>query len=219
MRIEVFGVLACALLCCAAVFLPAAKLVPRERSLVRNDSISLYGLGQSKEEVRGFLTGYRDSRTRRVGAEVLGKVAPHLRGRVRAHADETQEAIAALDSIRDEDIETVGTIAAAAAWALLALNLVVAGLVIGADPAHRRGRGRAIAALVGTLVVVAIGLGIHVVLRLAVDSANAELSYPLFSLRAGAYLIPAAAVGAAVASAALLLAFARRPRTDPAAAA
>lgn len=216
MRFEVFAVLACALLCCVGVFLPAGELAPKERSLIRNETISLYQLGGSKDSIREFLNRYRENTKRKIGTEVLGRVTPHLKGRVRAHARDTEDVIATLDSIRDEDLEKVGTIASVVVWAILGLNLVIAGLVIGADPRMRRGRGRAIAAIAAGVVVVGLAIAIHVVLRYAVDAANGELDYPLFALRAGAYLVPAAAIGSVAALVALQVTFSRAPRpADP----
>lgn len=203
--------------CCAGVLLPAGEVDIAGPSMIQHSSISLYQLGKSKESVRAFLHGYRDSTTRKVGAKVLGKVAPHLRGRARADVADVRDTMEVLDTIKDEDIETVGTITSATMWTLLALNAVAALLVYGVTAATSRLRLGA--ALVAALLAATIGVGIHLVLRRVVAEANTELGRDLFSLRVGAFVIPIAAVAAAGAMIALLVAHTRERRALAAAAA
>lgn len=210
-----FAFLAAALLCCVGLFLPAGQLDLTGKSMIAPATISLYKLGKSDEAVQDFLHGYRSSTSKKVGRKVLDKVAPHLKGRVASDASDVQDAMAALDTIKDEDVHTVGKIAAGLFWSLLALNLLGAYLIIGAHPAGGRGRGRAIGALATSVVAAVLAIAIHFVLREVVAAANDEVDRDLLSLRAGAYVIPVAAVLAVVAAIATLIAFAAASRRRP----
>jgi hypothetical protein len=209
-RAEVFLFLAAVLLCCVGLFLPAGQLDIVGAKVVKPATISVFELGRSEKAVKDFLTGYRDSTSRKIGARVLGKVAPHLKGRARSDAGDVQDAMAALDQIKDEDIKTVGTITAVVMWSLFALNVLGAYLVIGAHPALGRGRGRAIGALVTSLLAAALAVGVYLVLGRVVAEANNEVGAEMFSLRAGAYVIPAGAVAALAAAIALQVAYLKK---------
>jgi len=207
--------LAAAFLCCAGMFAPVGQLDLTGHSIVRTTSISLWKLGNSKEDVQTFLSGYRGSKTKKVGAAVLGKVAPHLRGRAASDASDVQEAMAALDELKDEDVETVGTFAAIVVWTLLGLNLLGAYLVLAAHPPSGRGRGRTILALITSLLASAISVGLLIGLGQVVALANDELGREMLSLRVGAYLVPLGAVGTLVATITLMVGFVRHRRRGP----
>lgn len=216
MRASVIAFLAAAFVCCVGIFLPAGQLDITGNSMVAPATISLYQLGSGEDDVRAFLDGYRDSVTKRVGAKVLAKVSPHLRGRARSDADDVQDAMAQLDTIRDEDIETVTTIAAAVMWTLLALNLLGAYLIIGASPVARRGRARAVGATVTAVLAAALAIAVHLVLVRVVAETNGELGRAMFSLRAGAYVMPVAGAAALLAAVVTVLsAFRRAPGSLP----
>jgi len=202
-RIAIWIFMASVLACVVGVFLPAGELRVGDPALRQNRTISLYRLGKSKDAVRSFLTEYRDSKTRRIGAAVLDRVSPHLEGRLRSDAGDVQDAMAALDTIRDEDIETVGRITSATLWGFLALELIAGALLFGVSA--RTSRLRLAAAVGVALLGAAVGVAIHLVLGRVVAEANAELELSLFALRAGAYVIPVAAVAAAAATIAVLI--------------
>ncbi len=216
MRLAAWSFAVCAALCVIGVFLPAAQLQLDGPSVTQRGSLSLYQLSNSEESVRELLAKYRDSTTKKIGARVLGKVAPHLKGRLKSRADDAQDALDTLDAIEDEDVKLVGTITSITMWSLLGLEAMIAVLIFGLT--SRSSRLRPIGALIGSLLVAAIGVAILLVLRRVVAEANAELDAELgrsmVSLRAGAYVIPLAAVGTLVAMIALLVAHTRARRSQ-----
>ncbi len=210
MRVAAWVFAVCVLGCLVGVMIPAVMLDVGAAPVVQPTSISYFRLATSKDAARRFIDDYRGSRTRKVGVKVLRKVAPHLRGQVRADVADVQSTLDTLDQIRDEDIETVGTISTATMWTLLGLHLVVAALIFGVTV--HTSRVRLAGAVVAALLAGALALAIHVALRRIVAAANDEVGRALFSLRAGAYLIPVASVVAACAILALIVAHTRARR-------
>ncbi|HAY09102.1 MAG TPA: hypothetical protein DCY18_04055 [Thauera sp.] len=191
MRAAVWAYLVCAFLCVVAVFMPAGQLTIGTSPVAKHESLSLHDAANSQETVETILAKYRGSKGRQVGAVVLGKVAPHLKGKAASGASDITDAMDALDSLRDEDVKTVGTIATTTMWTLLGLQVVAALLLFGV--ATMSSRLRVVGALVATALSAAIGVAILLVLQRVVAEANRELELDLFSLRVGAYLIPCAA--------------------------
>lgn len=203
MRAAVWAYLVCAFLCVVAVFLPAGELTIGAAPVAKHESLSLYDASNSQETVEEVLAKYRGSKGRQVGAAVLGKVAPHLKGKAASGASDITDAMDALDSLRDEDVKTVGTVATATMWTLLGLQVVAALLLFGV--ATMSSRLRVVGALVATAASAAIGVAILLVLQRVVAEANRELELDLFSLRVGAYLIPLAACAGLAAVIAVLV--------------
>lgn len=188
MRAAVWAYLVCAFICICGVFLPAGEMALGPKDLARHESVSLYGVANSQDTVRSTLAKYRNSKTKVVGAVVLGKVAPHLKGKVRSGASDVQDAMDALDSLKDEDVKKVGTITSAVMWTLLALQVLTAIILFGVTAATSR--LRLAGALVATALSAAIGVAILLILQRVVLEANQEVELEMFSLRVGAYLIP-----------------------------
>ena len=207
MRIAAQAAVVCALACGLGVFLPAARLDVGGRLALGPTSRSFYQLGQSTDEVRGFLARYRQSTAKYVGSRALDKLAPRLPGRLQSPSRDVQDAIATLDELRDEDVKTVGTIAAATMWSLLALNLLVIALVFGTDGRTRR--LRVAAALAVSIVTAVVAVAVHAVFRIVVAEANAEVGSAILTLRGGAYLMPLAAVASTVAVIAWFVSYVR----------
>lgn len=204
-----------ALLCVLAVFLPAAQLTIGGRLTQHRTSASFFELGRSQGAVEHFLKTYRQSTAKKIGAKVLDKVTPRLRGRAQSGAVDVQDALATLDSLRDEDVRTVGTIAAVTLWTLLGLNLALLALLYGVSV--RSARLRIAAAALVALLAAAMGAAIYLVLRRVVDEANAELGANLLDLRGGAYLIPIATSLAGLSVLVVVIDFIRlRLRASPA---
>lgn len=216
MRAAVWAYLVCAFVCIVAVFLPAGQMTIGPPGLAKHEALSLYQVADSRDTVQSVLKKYRGSTSRAVGAVVLGKVSPHLKGRAASGASDVKDAMDALDSLKDEDVKTVGTITSVTMWTLLALQ-VAAGLVL-FGITTMTSRWRIAGALVAAALSAAIGVAILLVLQRVVLEANREIELQLFSLRIGAYLIPLAAGAGLVSVIAILVlqareraAFARGP--------
>ena len=203
MRAAVWAYLVCAFICIVAVFLPAGQMAIGPPALAKRESLSLYQVANSQESVQAILKKYRGSTSRAVGGVVLGKVAPHLKGRAASSASDVRDAMDALDSLKDEDVKTVGKITSATMWTLIALQVVAALLLFGV--ATVTSRVRVIAALFATAISAAIGVAILLVLQRVVLEANKELELEMFSLRLGAYLIPIAACAGLASTIAVLV--------------
>jgi hypothetical protein len=206
-RTAVWLYLVCAFIVICGVFLPAGQMSIGPKEIARHESVSLYGVANSKDTVRKTLEKYRGSTAKAVGAVVLGKVAPHLKGKVRSGASDVQDAMDALDSLKDEDVDKVGTIVSAVMWTLLALQVITAILLFSITAATSR--LRLAAAFVATAISAAIGVAILLVLQRVVLEANKEIELEMFSLRVGAYLIPFAACAGFAAVIATIILYAR----------
>lgn len=194
--------------CALAVFFPAAQLrLGGGVVTAKTTSASFFQLGRSTDSVKAFLADYRESRVKKIGAKALDKLQPRLRGRLGSGAADVQDAMATLDALEDEDVELVGLITAATMWTLLAANLLLIALLLGIHPGSSRWRvGGAIAV---SLLTAALALAVYLVLDRVVLEANREIGRPLFSLRPGAYVMPAAAIAAFVLTVAATIAYAR----------
>jgi hypothetical protein len=206
-RAAVWVYLVCAFTCICGIFLPAGQMSIGPMVVARHESVSLYGVANSQDTVRKTLAKYRGSTAKAVGAVVLGKVAPHLKGKVRSGASDVQDAMDALDSLKDEDVKKVGTVVSTVMWLLIALQVLTAIALFGVTAATSR--WRIVGALVGSALSAAIGVAILLVLQRVVLEANREVELDMFSLRIGAYLIPFAACAGVAAAIAVLVLHAR----------
>jgi hypothetical protein len=217
-RAAVWVYIVCAFICVVAVFLPAGEMTIGKGAVAKHENVSLFQVADSQGTVESVLAKYRGSKARKVGAAVLGHVAPHLKGKVAEGASDVQDAMDALDSLKDEDVKKVGTITTATMWTLLALQVLTAILLFGLTT--MTSRWRVVGALVATAVSAAIGIAILLVLQRVVAEANQEVELEMFALRVGAYLIPVAACAglAAVIAVLVLQSRERRAFTRPVAA-
>lgn len=211
----------CACLCVIGVFLPAGEVAVKTPLSTHARAASLWELGHSTGAAKKFLDRYRKSYAKRIGAKVLDKVGSRLHGKLGSGVADVQDAMSTLDELKDSDVDTVGTAIAAVMWGLAGLCALVIALAYGADVTS--GRARMVAAGVVALLVAVVGVAVHLVLRRVVAEANGELGHALFGLRGGAYMIPLAAIGAAVSVAAMVIAYVRvraaaRPPMPPPAA-
>lgn len=209
-RAAVWAYLVCAFICVIGVFLPAGEMTIGSPSVAKHENLSLYQISDSQSTVQSVLAKYRGSKSRKVGAAVLGHVAPHLKGKAAEGASDVQDAMDALDSLKDEDVKKVGTITSVTMWALLALQVLTAIVLFGITA--MTSRWRVIGALVATAISAAIGVAILLVLQRVVAEANNEVELQMFSLRVGAYLIPIAACAGLAAVVAILVLQARERR-------
>jgi hypothetical protein len=202
----------CAALAGAGVFLPAIELRLQGSAVSKRTTLSLYKIASDRQLARRFLVTYRHSAHRRIGAEIVRSVTPHMRGRTGAALAQARDAMDALDDVSDDDVRTAGIVLIAALCALIGLDAIMVGLVFGELIRGSYRRGRHVAALLASLAVTALAIALHVVCREAVWEANNEVSRTVLTLGPGAYVIPAAAV-AAFFTAIVLVA---RRRGDPA---
>ncbi len=197
-QLAVRAAILCACLCVAGIFLPVGEVSVRTPVSTHTRSASLYQLGARKDAAKQFLHKYRGSMARKVGAKALDKLAGKLHGgRIRDGVVDAQDAMATLDALKDEDVDTVGGIIVAVMWSLIGMNALMPALVYGAHVGSRRVRIAAAAVVAAVTALAAIG--VHLVVARVASEANAELGAPLFALRGGAYMIPLAAIAGAVA--------------------
>ena len=191
-RVATILAIVCACLSVASVFLPTGELTIRQPMATHRAARSLYELGRSSDQVRTFIDEFRASPTKRVGVGALDRVSPHLGGRLGAQAADVREAVAILDGLEDEELDTAGTVMAAILWSLIGLHVLLVLLLMGTDVGTRR--VRVVLALVVAVLTAAVAIGVFVALDQVVAAANAEVGRAIFALRPGAYLLPAAAL-------------------------
>ena len=155
MQLAVRAAILCACLCVVGIFLPAGQVSVRTPVSTHTRAASLYDLGARKDAAKDFLHKYRGSTARKLGAKAIDKLAGKLRGgRIRDGVVDAQDAMATLDALEDDDVETVGAIIVAVMWSLIGLNALTIALVWGAHVGSRRVRIAA-AAVVSTLTTLA----------------------------------------------------------------
>jgi hypothetical protein len=202
-RAAVWAYLVCAFICVVGVFLPAGEMTIGPPAVAQHEALSLYQVSNSQDTVQSVLAKYRGSGSRKVGAAVLGKVAPHLKGRAASGASDVQDAMNALDSLKDDDVKAVGTITSVTMWTLIGLQVLTAIVLFGVTA--MTSRLRIVGALIAAAISAAIGVAILLVLQRVVAEANHEVELQMFSLRVGAYLIPIAACAGLAAVVAVLV--------------
>lgn len=199
-RVVTILAIVCTCLSLASVFLPSGELTIRQPTATHRAARSLYELGRSSDQVRAFIDGFRASPAKRVGVKALDRLSPHLGGRVGGRvgsrlgeqAADVREAVAILDGLDDEELDTAGTVMATVLWSLIGLHVLLVVLLMGTDVGTRR--ARVVGALVVAVLTAAMAIGVFVALDQLVDAANAEVGRAIFALRPGAYLLPAAAL-------------------------
>jgi hypothetical protein len=188
----------CAALGAVGVFLPSIELRLGGSSVSKRTELSLYRIASDRELARRLLAMYRGSSKRRVGADLVRTVSPRVGGRIRATLADVRDAMDTLDEVSDHDAWTAGTVLVAALCALLGLEAIIAGLLVGELVRGSRRRGRYIAALIASVLAAAIALALHLACREAIWQANDEVSHAILSLGPGAYVVPGAAIAALI---------------------
>lgn len=208
MQLAVRAAILCACLCVVGIFMPAGQVSVRTPVSTHTRAASLYDLGARKDAAKDFLHKYRGSMARKLGAKALDKLAGKLRGgRIRDGVVDAQDAMATLDALKDEDVDTVGTIIVAVMWSLIGLNVLTIALVYGAHVGSRRVRIAAVAA--ASTVTTLAAIAVHLVLARVATEANREIGATLFSLRGGAYMMPLAAIAGSIAVGVMLVGYLR----------
>jgi hypothetical protein len=191
-RVVTILAIVCTCLSLATVFLPSGELTIRQPTATHRAVRSLYELGRSSDQVRAFIDDFRASPAKKVGARALDRLSPHLRGRLGEQAADVREAVAILDGLEDEELDTAGQVMAGVLWTMIGLHVLLVLLLMGTDVGTRR--ARVVLALVVAVLTAAMAIGVFVALDRIVDAANAEVGRAIFALQTGAYLLPAAAL-------------------------
>lgn len=215
-RITAIAAVVATCLSLGSIFLETGEMTIKGPTKSHHAARSLYDLGKSSTAVGKFLATFRSSTAKKIGVKALDKLAPHLPGRVADQAAEVREAVAVLDGLRDQDIKTAGQVMTGILWSLIALHVLLILLVQGTDV--ETSRVRVVLAVIVSFLTTAVAVSVYVALSKIVEAANVELERDLFSLRSGAYLLPAAALVSLVTVLAMMVShtIARRRRAAPA---
>jgi hypothetical protein len=184
----------CAAIAALGVFLPSIELEVHGVT-VRRASLSLYRISRERELARALFGRYSRSEGRRVGEALTAALVPRL-GANKAHLDDAQDAMQTLDELSDADVRHAGQAISAAVWALLALSIAMAGLVLVELLRDAYRTRRAVYACLIAVVDAALAVGMHLGCREAVWQANDQIGRELLALAAGAYILPLAATSA-----------------------
>jgi hypothetical protein len=210
-RVASWIVVACAVLTAVAVFLPAIQLEVHGHAVTRA-SLSLYKATTDRELARALFGKYRRSSGRRMGEAVTAMLVPRL-GQNKAHLDDAQDAMSALDSLDDADIRHAGIGLEIGVWALVVLAAAMAALVFAELMREGGPRTRRLAVACALAVIVAaLAVGARIGCGEAVWEANDEVGYDVVGLATGARVLAFAACGALVAIVAAVVLARRRPR-------
>lgn len=208
MRVAGWAYVLCAVLVAVAIFLPCLDLRAGGSSVSKRTERSLHQISADRALIHRMLVAYHGSAKRKLGTKIIHAVTPRASGRPRAALEDARDAMDTLDDVTDDDIKHAGTALMITLWAVIGLE---AALVLLMFPPLMRGtfgRGRLVLALLGALVVAAVAIALHLVVREAVWQVNDEVSHAILVLGPGAYALPLAAIAALIAAVVLV---ARRP--------
>jgi len=189
----------CAAITAASVFLPAVELHAGSYSLGKRGTLSLYQANTDRDFIRRVFAGYHASSRKKLGEAILGEMMPRVGGKLHGHIDDVHSAMTSADDVSDDDIRTATIALAVAIWAVLALELAMAALVVHQLMRERFTGKRLIGAAAMSLVVAAVAVVAHIIVREAVFEANDDLGKDVVAVSYGSYMILVAAIGAVVA--------------------
>ena len=212
MRVAGWAYVLCAALVAAAIFVPSLDLRVGGATVSKRAERSLHQVSGDRALIHRMLVAYHGSAKRKIGTKIVRAVTPRTSGRSRAALEDARDAMDTLDDVTDDDIKHAGTILTMTLWALIGLEAALALLVFTQLMRGTFQRWRLVLALMGALVVAAVAIALHLVLREAVWQVNDEVSRTILVLGPGAYALPLAAIAALVAAVVLV---ARRPAPPP----
>jgi len=189
----------CAAISAASVFLPAVELHAGSYSLGKRGTLSLYQANTDRDFIRRVFAGYHASSRKKLGEAILGEMMPRVGGKLHGHIDDVHSAMTSADDVSDDDIRTATIALAVAIWAVLALELAMAALVVHQLIRERFTGKRLIGATAMSLVVAAVAVVAHIIVREAVFEANDDLGKDVVAVSYGSYMMLVAAIGAVVA--------------------
>jgi hypothetical protein len=211
-RIAAWAFVVCTTVATIAIFIPALELHIGGKRVGKTESLSLWDLNTSREKLASLVAGFRESKARKAGAKIAGKVADKLGSKA---ARDLRDSLEGVDTVSDSDVQTIGKVMSVATWTLLGLNLLALLVLFGDTVKGRFRKGRvivaAIAAFLTTGITVALGIGFSQ----GASQGNAEIGRELLSTRAGTYLMPLFAIAAFIASIVLLVQIVRASSVVP----
>jgi hypothetical protein len=187
------------------VFLPSVAVEVGGVTVSHRATLSLYRAENNREAVRRWLAGYGRSESQRVGGAILAVLLPHTKGAVNDHLDDVSSAMSTLRDVHDDDVKTAGTVLTIVLWGFLALHVLAGGAVLRGLVRDRHTRGGLAFAMLLSVVIAVVGVVLYVGWTGAVFEVNDEIGHEVVGLAIGAYVSPAAAVGALVAVCALVV--------------
>jgi len=196
MRLVAWAFLVCTVLGAAGLFLPSFGLRVGGVSLGRRASLSVYQAIEERDLVRRVAVAYRQGARTPVGSAMVAALSSASPGRLSHFTADVRSAAMALDVASGEDAAVSASLVSAALWVVLALHAIMAFLVVGGAIEGNFRRWRLIVTVLVAMIVAAVGIGLFVVARSAVDDVNAELGRGVLELGVGCYVIAGAAVGA-----------------------
>jgi hypothetical protein len=189
----------CAALTAAGVFLPSVETHVGSVSLGKRGTLSLYQLNTNRELIRHVFASYHASTHKKLGEAMLAEMVPRLGGGLHSHLDDVHSAMTSADDVTDDDVRTATIALAIAIWALLAVELAMAALVVHQLMRERFTGKRLVAALAMAVVVATVAVVAHIGVREAVFEANDDLGKDVLAVSYGSYLMLGAAIAAVIA--------------------
>jgi hypothetical protein len=211
-RVAGWAYVLCAALVAVAIFLPSLDLRVNGGPVSKRTERSLHQVSSDRALIHRMLVAYHGSAKRKVATKIVRAVTPRAAGRSRAALEDARDAMDTLDDVTDDDIKHAGTALTITLWALIGLEAALVLLVFPQLMSGTFRRGRLVLALLGALVIAAVAIALHLVLREAVWQVNDEVSHTILVLGPGAYALPLAAIAALIAAVVLV---ARRPAPPP----
>ncbi|MCW5806436.1 MAG: hypothetical protein KIT31_28995 [Deltaproteobacteria bacterium] len=217
MRIAAWAFVVCTAVSTIAIFIPAIELHVGGKRVGKTESMSLWDLNTSRDKLAALVASFRDSRVRKAGAKIAGKVADKVGGKLRDTARGVRDSLEGVDTVSDSDVKTAATVLSIATWTLLVLNLLALAALFGDTVKNRFRRWRAVLVTITTFFATGITIALGVGFSQAADQGNAELGRSLLTTRAGTYMMPLATIAAFAAAIVLLVQLVRagKPAAPP----
>ena len=213
MRLAAWLTIVFSVLSATAVFLPGVEVQIGGVAVSRRASLSLFQAANERDLARAMLGKYHRATHLHDAESAADALLLHARKTAsKAHVDDARDAMSTLDDVSDSDVKTAGRALVAVKWGYLGLLAILAALAFGDTMRGEYSRKRVIAAVVIATLATAIAIAVHVGWREAVAEANDELGTSTFAVGIGAYVMPAAAIGALAAAVALLVQHVRARR-------
>lgn len=205
MRAAALVFVVCTLIGVTAVFLPSVQVVAGGDAVHRKAALSLYQANTNRAFVEQLVVRYHHSKGGRLGAALIGVLAPRSPGKLGSVLGDIHDATDTLDELKDSDASTLARILAVVVWAFLALHVVMGGIVLVDAVNGTNRRGRTITAVVLSVLVTLVAIALYLATKEAVWEANDEIGRDFVGTAFAAYLQPGAAIAGLVAVITLLV--------------